>query len=326
MSMLRKYLEAAKADRPVYICELRDTFEREGVRPFCFHALLYDDSIRRFALKLPRCEGPEEAAFIEEYLTATLYNLISALGAREIRIFVDPADAALMHYASKLDDIFQVDVPIAGRSGYGKCLNVNQRVLAALCGDDIRFRFTVEPLKREGRLPEAAPATEGAPVFADLPVRAEKGRFMGMDIGGTDIKLVASLNGRLCAFKEYDWNPSDFTRAEQLTEPLVMLTRLMRCAVSMTEAGLTDEIPLSAFDRSADDVQITAAVAGMEARLGEMLYSFDGIKQGKGRIHILAIGAKMDSGQYDFTKTCRGKAGDFRAYILQRPGTNRPTD
>jgi len=277
MSMLGRFLEAARADRPVYICEVRDAFQREGARDFIFHAVLYDGGVRRFALKLPACEGPEEDAFVEEYLTATLYNLLSALGAREIRVYIDSDDAALAAYAAKLDDIFQVHAPIAARSGYGKCLNVNQRVLASLCGADIRFRFAIAPLDRELGLPGTAPAPAGQPVFAALPARAEAGRFMGMDIGGTDIKLAASLDGRLCAFKEYDWNPSAFTRAEQLTDPLVLLTRLMRAAVCMVAEGLGGELPLPAFDKSATDAEVEAAVSGMEARLGDRLRNFDGI-------------------------------------------------
>ena len=277
MSMLRRYLEAAKADRPVYICDVRDAFQREGVRPFTFHAVLCDGSVRRFALRLPACEGAEETAFVEEYLNATLYNLLSALGAREVRVYIDPEDAGLAAYAAKLDDVFQVNAPIPQRSGYGKCLNVNQRVLASLCGGDVCFRFTVEPAGREPEVSAAAPAPEGRPVFAELPARAEKGRFMGMDIGGTDIKLAASLNGRLCAFKEYDWNPSAYTRAEQLTDPLVMLTRLIRAAVSMVAEGLEAELPLPAFDKSASDAEVEAAVAAMEARLGDRLRGFDGI-------------------------------------------------
>lgn len=277
MSTLQRFLEAAKADRPVYISDVRDAFQHEGTRPFNFHAVLYDGSVRRFALKLPECDGPEEAAFVGEYLTATLYNLLCALGAREIRVYIDPKDAALAAYAAKLNGLFQVDAPIARRTGYGKCLNVNQRVLASLCGDDIRFCFAVASVDEEPEVPAPAVAAGGRPVFAELPARAEKGRFMGMDIGGTDVKLAAALDGNLCAFKEYDWNPAAFVRAEQLINPLVMLTRLMRAAVSMAEAGLSGEMPQSAFNRSATDAEVAAAIVQMEARLGDRLRDFDGI-------------------------------------------------
>ncbi|MCR4884985.1 MAG: hypothetical protein K6A68_15570, partial [Clostridiales bacterium] len=47
MSLLQTFIGAAKEDRPVYICDVRDAFQREGTRPFNFHAVLYDGSVRR---------------------------------------------------------------------------------------------------------------------------------------------------------------------------------------------------------------------------------------------------------------------------------------
>ena len=277
MPTVRQFLEAAEADRPVYICDVRDAFLRDGIRSFRLRATLYDGSTRRFSLKLPACSDREEEAFVEEYLNATIYNLLSALGAREIGVSFDPEDAFLASYTAKLDGIFQVNTPIASRTGYGKCLNVNQRVLSSLCGTDVFFRFTVVPDEQEDACVPNAPEAGETPVFAVLPARAEQGRFMGMDIGGTDIKLAASRNGQLCAFKEYDWNPAAFMRAEQLTAPLVMLTRLMRAAVSMAEAGFSEDLPLSAFDRAASDAEIEAAIAAIEARLGNGIQNLDGI-------------------------------------------------
>ena len=277
MPTVRQFLEATEADRPVYICDVRDAFLRDGIRSFRLRATLYDGSTRRFSLKLPACSDREEEAFVEEYLNATIYNLLSALGAREIGVSFDPEDAFLASYTAKLDGIFQVNTPIASRTGYGKCLNVNQRVLSSLCGTDVFFRFTVVPDEQEDACVPNAPEAGETPVFAVLPARAERGRFMGMDIGGTDIKLAASRNGQLCAFKEYDWNPAAFTQAEQLTAPLVMLTRLMRAAVSMAEAGFSEDLPLSAFDRAASDAEIEAAIAAIEARLGNGIQNLDGI-------------------------------------------------
>ena len=57
--------------------------------------------------------------------------------------------------------------------------------------------------------------------------------LLGIDVGGTDIKLCASVNGDLCVFKEFDWFPAAFTQADQLTEPIVFLTRLLRAAASL---------------------------------------------------------------------------------------------
>ena len=100
---------------------------------------------------------------------------------------------------------------------------------------------------------------------------------MGMDIGGTDVKLAASVDGRLCVLREYDWSPSEFTRAEQLTEPLLLLTRLMRAVACMEAAGMRERVPAQALDRGASPDAMRAAAEAMEDILGERLRGFDGI-------------------------------------------------
>lgn len=277
MSAIARFLETARRDEPVYICDVRDAFQKEGARPFHFHLRLYDGGERRFALSVPECADAEEKRFVEEYLNAALYNALSALGAREIAVYIDLNDVPMAAYAARLDGIFQVDAPISERGGYGKCMNVNQRTLNALCGPEARFRFRVMDISKEPGATGADARDAGQSVFSSLPRRTEVGMWMGMDIGGTDVKLVAALDGRLCAFKEYDWFPAGFTRAAQLIEPLRLLTRLMRSAACMAAAGLGDETPQSAFDRSAGEAEVLSAIEGMEARLGDRLRGFDGI-------------------------------------------------
>ena len=116
MTMLQQFLVSARADRPVYISRVRDAFQAEGTRPFHFHVRLYDDAVRRFALKVPACEGAEEGAFVETYLNAMLYNVLSSLGAKRIDIYFDPSDSAMADYVSRLNGIFQVDAPITTRT------------------------------------------------------------------------------------------------------------------------------------------------------------------------------------------------------------------
>lgn len=277
MSTLKQFIASARSDMPVYISDVREAFLREGARPFHFHVTLYDDSVRPFALKLPRCESAEESTFVASFLNAMLYNALSSLGAKRIDIYINLKDAPLVAWAKGLDEVFQVNAPLAGRSGYGKCLNVNQRTLAALCGPETRFVFRLFDIADEPGIPGTRPAPAAAPVFATLPERAKHGMLMGMDIGGTDVKLTAALDGRLVAFKEYDWNPAACALAEQMIDPLCLLTRLMRAAACMYASGLSDRVPAQVFDKTATDAQIEAAVSEMEALLGQRLRGFDGI-------------------------------------------------
>ena len=101
--------------------------------------------------------------------------------------------------------------------------------------------------------------------------------LLGIDVGGTDIKLCASVNGDLCVFKEFDWFPAAFTQADQLTEPIVFLTRLLRAAASLAACGKQERIVQEALDKHADRAGMEAALAQMEAAAGQELRSFDAI-------------------------------------------------
>ena len=63
MPCMQEFLQRAKADRPVYISDVRDAFCREGERPCTLLVHLYDNSARRFDLRLPRFATAEERAF-----------------------------------------------------------------------------------------------------------------------------------------------------------------------------------------------------------------------------------------------------------------------
>ena len=75
-------------------------------------------------------------------------------------------------------------------------MNVNDRILTALLPDAEGFSFRTHPLCDE---PEAQslPVCTGASVLSRLPARATHAMLLGIDVGGTDIKLCASVNGDL---------------------------------------------------------------------------------------------------------------------------------
>ena len=78
--MIKPFLEQAARDESVYLTDVRAAFQAEGTRPFHLHVTLYDRSVRVCPLRLPETAGEEEARFAAEYVYATVYNLLSALG------------------------------------------------------------------------------------------------------------------------------------------------------------------------------------------------------------------------------------------------------
>ena len=139
--MQQKFLQQAHADLPVYLTDVYRDFQKTGTRPFHLRLTLYDGTARSFPLQLPPADCTEEAAFLAEYIHAFLYNLLSSLGARAVDLYFDPADQALQALVATLPEVFQLHTPRLQRTGYGKCLNVNDRILTALLPDAEGFSF-----------------------------------------------------------------------------------------------------------------------------------------------------------------------------------------
>lgn len=274
--MLKTFLERAANDQSVYITDVREAFQTHGTRPFHLHVVLYDRSVRTFPLLLPETEGVEEQKFVEEYVYASVYNLLSCLGGLAIDVYLDRTDSACTALAEGLRQVFQLERDKAVRSGYGKCLNVNERVLTALFGGEQKFSFGVHDVSEESAAGSVL-AAAGTPVFAELPAMTKNRMLLGMDIGGTDVKLAVSVDGQLVLCKEFDWFPGSYSRAEQITEPLLLLTRLLRAAGSLYRAGRQEEVEWPALDRHASLAEMERGAAAMEQAAGTDLRGFDAI-------------------------------------------------
>lgn len=275
--MLNTFLRRAEAGEPVYITDVREAFQAEGTRPFHIHVTLYDHTVRVFSLVLPQVSGRAEAEFTAEYVYATLYNILSALGAVRVDIYLNASDISLWELAEGLNEVFQTGREKALRSGYGKCLNVNERVLSALFQGQEKFALRIFDLKNEPVAARTAARAPDRPVFDQLPGRTAGKLILGMDVGGTDVKLAVSIDGRLALCKEFDWDPSAFTRAEELTGPLLLLTRLLRAAGSLSRAGREGELDRTLLTRNASLSELERGAEAMELAAGKDLRNFDAI-------------------------------------------------
>jgi hypothetical protein len=75
-------------------------------------------------------------------------------------LYLSPADTGLMDLARNLDRIFQTRLAKSQRTGYGKCLNVNERILAALTGGQVQFGFRILDIAQEPEVKESEKSTE----------------------------------------------------------------------------------------------------------------------------------------------------------------------
>lgn len=274
--MLAEFLRQAREDRPVYITDVRRAFQSSGTRPFHIHVRLYDGTVRQFLLRLPETRTPEEAEFVRSYVHAMLYNILSSLGALRIDLYLDPSDRECAEMAQALDTVFQTDLPKASRTGFGKCLNVNERTVFALTQGRESFSFRVCDIAGEPQVSEPETLACSEPVFSALPAMTRGKLLLGIDIGGTDIKLAVSFDGELALCKEFDWFPASFATAEELIDPILLLTRLLRAAGTLYAQGKKEQIDAAALSKTATLTEMARGAAAMEQAAGS-LRSFDAI-------------------------------------------------
>ena len=274
--MLDAFLNRAMADAPVYITDVRNAFQEKGTRPFHIHVTLYDGTVRRFPLMLPETKTPAEAEFVQSYIHATLYNILSSLGAVHIDLYFKPEDKAAMDMAGQLDQVFQTALAKTERTGFGKCLNVNERTIFALTSGKESFSFRIFDIANEPEVTEADAVVAAQPVFAQLPQLTENRMILGMDIGGTDIKLAVSVDGKLALCKEFDWFPASFSLAEQLIDPILLLTRLLRAAGTLWANGKEELLDAVSLSKTATLEEMEQGAAAMEKAAGQ-LRNFDAI-------------------------------------------------
>ena len=274
--MLAELLERARADEPLWLPDLREVFLRdESARPVILRLTLLDGTQRDYSCALPRWENEEERRLVYEFLYAVLYNLLAACSGRELRLFFDTGDAELFALYDSLDTVFQLSG--TKRRGYGKVISIAGRIAHRLGGPV--FRFARADLRDYAPLPAPVPAPAPAPLDAKLRALCKKAgglRLCGVDVGGTDIKLAAADGERLVCTKEYDWNPASFGTAEEITEPILLLTRLMRCCLALDTAAWPPAL-CAALEKAAPLPLILKAVQETANRLGAGIDVLDGV-------------------------------------------------
>lgn len=238
--MLQDFLNTAKAGDPVYISTVYDAFSQlEDSKKqvmHCILTLLEADQKKLFTISLPLFEEltTEEIEFAKNYLWAEVYNALSSLGGKEMNIYIDPNNDQLAALTSELNEVFCINSPRSKRNGYGRCVNVIDRMLSTLCKGHPGFKFITNPLSEMPEIASAVtPLEQDARIFKKVTENLEGKIICGMDVGGTDIKIVLVHNGKISCYKEYDWFPALFKESSQLVEPICLMVRLVRAKISL---------------------------------------------------------------------------------------------
>ncbi len=294
--MLQRMLADAAAGEPVYISRVHECFAElppgRSDRLVLVIDLLDSDGRKAWDLRIPRLDGgsPRGKSFVREYVYAETYNILSSIGARSMTVFADPASREAFGLAGSLNEAFCVDEPRGRRIGYGRAINVLDRMMAAIRPGEPPFRFTVDHLCRLPAIAPSPTATMSRPegdslsAFRRCAAGLEGKAFCGIDVGGTDIKAVLVDDGRVVDYKEYDWFPASFIRSRQLVDPICLIARLLLARLWLSRAAVTDERRMEllgriavAMDKKASDTVMTRVLTDLEAEGFDEELRFDGI-------------------------------------------------
>ena len=201
---IRDLVDTATAGRPVYISSVRERFAAlPPSESFLLTASLdgFDEEGPVFTFRLPKFLplADDERAMATEYVLAGLYNIISTLGGRGLSLSTDGDDGEGAALAAAVERAFGLDEPRLVRPGYGRAVNVSERMDEAISapGTPSRGRFRVLDHAPSRSVRKARPSTgiEGLCALATSDMAGTA--ICGMDIGGTDIKLCLAVGGRV---------------------------------------------------------------------------------------------------------------------------------
>lgn len=285
----RDFLRNAQDGDPVFITDVRKAYlalpDAESF-PLTISLVKVDGGGKIFPLRFPRFgQYPDTGKrFVTEYFLATVYNILSSLGGRSLTLTTPEPLPEVDSLRQAFLDNFGLDLATHQRRGYGRSLNVIERMLPAVLPDapaaERRFRFHVvtgDAPVETARPGSAATHDGAATVFRQAALGLEGKLLLGIDIGGTDIKLVLSADGQLTRCKEFDWYPAAFTSVEQFIHPVRLLVRLLSYTALARHNPELAALLEPALSKHADVPAMEKAVAAAESLAGGPGPLFDAI-------------------------------------------------
>lgn len=273
--MLNVLMESAKAGKPVYISALREAFgsldPAKSDRMVCVIDLLEVEGKKAYELAIPRLDScsDEGKKLVSEYVHAELYNILSSIGARRMAIYADTSRQDLIKFLSGVERTFCVGDDRKSRSGYGRAINVLDRMIAAVHPGSASFGISVEDISRLPSLPVTKrKATDMLSYFQACTENLVGKSLCGVDVGGTDIKAVLVVDGLIVDYKEYDWFPANFRCSRQLIDPICLIVRVLQARLQIHRHSGSGEMKAKylevlqdAQDKHATDDSMEAALA-----------------------------------------------------------------
>jgi len=270
MTVTQEFIDKAKRGESVYLHDVKKQYDNDGAAVTCVLALSGGGE-RKFTIGLPEPQNEGEATFIRNYFYARIYNILSMLGGKHMTVCTG-GNRYAYELAATLDDVFGVRIPRKERRGYAKCLNVTDRINVALGAEPFHFCLSEEMADAAEMAAEKAASGDITAAFRRAVKQTANGLICGLDVGGTDIKVVGAKYGHIDHIKEYDWFPAAFTGIDRIVDTVMLMARLSRALLSLPSDIPSEiaELKRAALRREASVEEMERAVARLEAHTGSV--------------------------------------------------------
>ena len=224
--MIKNFIKRAKNGESLYMCEVRDAFASLNSAEVVCSIETASGENGQWTIPIPPFDAlrsKEEKEFVRFYFHSNIYNIISTYGGKHMILNIDESDEFSLKLCAELEDVFQVDSPRIDRSGFGKSLNVTDRINAATGFPPFRF---ITSSGADGSVNQRIKKqADSVSLMRNAVESTSSATLIGLDIGGTDIKAVGSIDSRIVSFKEYDWNPASMTSVTQLIDGVMFVVK-----------------------------------------------------------------------------------------------------
>ena len=240
---------AARDGQPVYLPDMRNALLADDHQTITGALTLPDGQrVHRFEIPIPAPLSGDSLLIVERYVAAEIYNRLASVGGTGLSL--SAPDATSRDLVGRVAALFEIERGRAERTGYGRIVNMLDRMLSALHPEssDRGFVIHIAEAGETVDLPDVSFRAEPSSVFTDVTGGLEGLLVCGLDIGGTDIKAVLAEDGRLVALKEYDWNPGAYGNVEEIIDPMLSIIRLMALCAELRSRPARPDIQAAVDD------------------------------------------------------------------------------
>jgi len=241
------FIKDALENKPVFISDIREAYNelpKEECHTLCCVLEPVEETLleKTFFINFSKETSTENIFFCNMYVLSELYNIISIIGGRQITIYADMNDEALMELIAEIKNAFGSGEKRSKRFGYGLCVNVAERI----CASCFNSLFKDKPYEFQIVCRNISELANRDEIYGDKEkklclekkltdsIKKIEGKIIcGIDVGGTDIKAVIVRDSKIKYMREYNWDPASHTNADRTINVILLIIRLLRCQLSL---------------------------------------------------------------------------------------------